>query len=367
MATFILFACACSSEQTENKAGLSKKAFEKEIDGKTVSLWTLTNKNGMELSVTNYGGKVVSLLVPDKNGHWVDVCTGYPSIDDYLKSGEIYFGATIGRYGNRIANAKFELDGVQYPLAANNGPNNLHGGVKGFHAVVWDACQVDDCTLELTYVANDMEEGFPGKLSVKVVYQLTDENELKIEYYAQTDKKTVCNLTNHTYFNLNGEGSDTALDHILTINADGYTPTNVDLIPLGFVAPVEGTPLDFRKPTVVGERIEADFEALKLGNGYDHNYVINKKAGELALAATLVSPSSSIQMDVYTDQPGVQFYSGNWMNGTEIGKSRKPYYQRAAICLETQCFPDSPNQKQFPSTELLPEQTYRHTCIYKFR
>jgi aldose 1-epimerase len=305
-------------------------------------------------------------LVPDKDGKLVDVSTGYSCIDDYLKSGEIYFGATIGRYGNRIANAKFTLDGVEYPLAANDGPNNLHGGVKGFHKVVWDACQVDKSTLELTYLAKDMEEGFPGNLSVKVVYQLTDENEFKIEYYAQTDKKTVCNMTNHTYFNLSGEGSKTALDHILTIYADGYTPTNANLIPLGFIAPVEGTPLDFRKPTVVGERIEDNFEALKLGNGYDHNYVINKKAGELALAATLVSPVTGIRMDVYTDQPGVQFYSGNWMNGTEIGKSGNPYCRRAAICLEAQCFPDSPNQGQFPSVVLTPGQTYRHTCIYKF-
>jgi len=366
VATIVLLACACSKSEQENKAGLSKAAFEKVVDGKNVSLWTLTNQNGMEMTVTNYGGKVVSLMVPDKNGNFVDVVTGYKNIDGYLNSGEIYFGATIGRYGNRIANGKFTLDGVEFKLAQNNGPNNLHGGVKGFHAVVWDACQIDNSTLELSYLAKDMEEGFPGNLNIKVVYKLTDNNEFQIEYYGETDKKTVCNLTNHTYFNLSGDGSETALDHVLSINADGYTPTNADLIPLGQIAPVEGTPLDFRKPTVIGERIEADFEALKLGNGYDHNYVINKKDGEIGLAATVFSPVTGVKMEVYTDRPGVQLYSGNWMNGTEIGKSGKAYLRRAAFCLETQCFPDSPNQPQFPSVVLAPGQTYRHSCIHKF-
>jgi len=366
VATSILFACACSNHTVENKVGISKEAFEKEIDGKRVSLWTLTNNNGMEMCVTNYGGKVVSMMVPDKNGKSVNVVTGYKNIDDYLKSGEIYFGATIGRYGNRIANGKFVLDGVEYLLDKNNGPNNLHGGPKGFHALVLDAKQLDKSTLELSYQAKDMEEGFPGNLNVKVVYKLTDDNGFQIEYYGETDKKTVCNLTNHTYFNLSGEGSETVLDHVLSINADGYTPTNADLIPLGFIAPVEGTPMDFRTPTVVGKRIEDDFEALKLGNGYDHNYVIDKKSGELGLTATLISPVTGIKMDLFTDQPGVQLYSGNWMNGTEIGISGKPYKHRAALCLETQCFPDSPNQPQFPSVVLSPGETYRHTCIYKF-
>jgi len=361
-----LLACACCGGAPENKAGLSRSAFSKVIDGKNVYLWTLVNKNGMEMTVTNYGGKVVSLLVPDKTGKLVDVVTGYNSIDDFLKSGEIYFGATIGRYGNRIANGKFSIDGVEYPLATNNGPNNLHGGVKGFHAVVWDAKQIDKSTLELSYLAKDGEEGFPGNLNVKVVYKITDDNEFTIEYYAETDKKTVCNMTNHAYFNLSGEGSETAMDHILQIDADGFTPSNSDLIPLGNVEPVEGTPMDFRKPEVIGSRISEDYEPLKFGYGYDHNFVINKKEGEIAHAATLVSPVTGIKMEVFTDQPGIQLYSGNWMNGTEIGKSGKAYKYRAAVCLETQHFPDSPNQPQFPSTLLEPGQTYRHTTIHKF-
>ncbi len=366
MATIFILACGCCSQPQNNKAGLSKAAFVKTVDGKQTSLWTLTNKNGMELSVTNYGGKVVSLMVPDKNGKLIDVVTGYKSIDEYLNAGEIYFGATIGRYGNRIANGKFSIDGVEYKLDTNNGPNNLHGGNKGFHAVVWDAKQIDNSTLELTYLAKDGEEGFPGNLNIKVVYKITDNNEFTIEYYGETDKKTVCNLTNHAYFNLSGEGSETALDHILQINADSYTPSNSDLIPLGNLAPVEGTPMDFRTPFVVGERINQEFEPLKFGYGYDHNYVLNKKDGEISHAATLISKVTGIKMEVFTDQPGIQLYSGNWMNGKEIGKKGLAYKYRSAICLETQHFPDSPNQAQFPSTLLEPGQIYRHTTIHKF-
>jgi aldose 1-epimerase len=342
----------------ENKPGLMKAAFETEINGKNTSLWTLTNKNGAEMAVTNYGGKVVSLLVPDKNGKLVDIVTGYNSIGEYLKSGEPYFGAAIGRYGNRIANGKFSLDGVEYQLAQNNGPNSLHGGLGGFHAVVWDARKIDNQNIELTYLSKHMEEGFPGNLSVKMIYTLTDDNGFQVEYYAETDKKTVCNLTNHSYFNLSGD--------LLHINADGYVPTNNVSIPLGEVATVEGTPMDFRTPNVVGSRIEEKFEALIFGNGYDHTYVINKGGGEVGYAATLISPITGIKMEVYTNQPGVQLYTGNFMNGNEIGKAGKAYLHRAGLCLETQCFPDSPNQQQFPSVELCPGQTYRHTTIHKF-
>lgn len=350
----------------ENKAGIAKSAFEKEIDGKKVSLWTLTNASGMEMTVTNYGGKVVSLLVPAKNGQLVDVVTGYNNIEDYLKSGEPYFGAAIGRYGNRIAGGKFTLDGITYSLAQNNGPNNLHGGPMGFHAVVWEASQLDENTLELTYTAQDGEEGFPGTLQVKMIYKLTDNNEFFIDYSATTDKKTVCNLTNHTYFNLSGEGCETILDHELMINADQYIPTDDVAIPLGHLADVEGTPMDFRKPIAIGDRIEADFQDLKFGNGYDHTYVINQSGEELSLTAQASSPVSGIKMTVYTDQPGVQLYSGNYMNGTETGKSGKPYLKRAGFCLETQKYPDSPNQLQFPSVVLNPGDTYRHTTVHHF-
>jgi aldose 1-epimerase len=366
VATFLFFACACSSPSVENRAGISKAAFEKTLDGKQISLWTLKNKNGAEMCVTNYGGKVVSLFVPDKNNNFIDVVTGFDCIDKYLKSGEIYFGAAIGRVGNRIALGKFSLNGTEYHLPINNGPNSLHGGPKGFHAVVWDAKQIDKSTLELSYLAKDTEEGYPGNLLSKIIYKLTDDNEFSIEYYATTDKPTVCNLTHHSYFNLSGEGNETILDHVLQIPADSFTPTDADLIPTGEIVSVAGTPLDFRTPTVIGERINSDFDAIKKGFGYDHNFVLNKTEGKVELAATVYSPISGIEMDVYTDQPGIQLYSGNFMNGKEIGITNKPYKYRSAFCLETQHFPDSPNKPNFPSITLNPGETYRHTCIYKF-
>ena len=365
MAALLLFSAPVKSG-ADNKAGISKMAFEKEIEGKQVSLWTLSNKNGLEMTVTNYGGKVVSLLVPDKNNQLVDVITGYNNLDDYMKSGEPYFGAAIGRYGNRIANGKFTLDGVEYKLEQNNGPNNLHGGPGGFHAVIWDTRQIDESTLELTYFSKDMEEGFPGNLSVKMIYKLTDENEFMIEYSAETDKKTICNLTNHSYFNLSGEGSETILDHILQINANGYLPTDEVAIPYGQIEKVEGTPMDFRTTCAVGDRIEEDFEALKFGNGYDHTYVINREKEGVVSAAFVYSPISGVSMEVLTDQPGVQLYTGNYMNGTETGKSGKPYLKRAGICLETQHYPDSPNQPQFPSVELNPGEKYNSVTIHRF-
>jgi aldose 1-epimerase len=343
-----------------------KEAFEKVVNGKKVSLYTLVNDKGLEMKVTNFGAKVVSLMVPDKNGDLVDVVTGYNSIGGYLNSGEIYFGAAIGRYGNRIANGQFTLDGIEYKLAQNNGPNSLHGGPGGFHAVVWNANQTDKNTLELSYLSEHMEEGFPGNLDVKMVYKLTDNNEFLIEYYATTDKLTICNLTNHSYFNLSGEGSETILDHSLQINANAYLPTDETAIPLGYIAPVEGTPMDFLSPKSIGSRINDDFEALKLGNGYDHNYVLNGNPGELKLAAKACSPVSDICMEVFTDQPGIQLYTGNYMDGSQIGKTGKAYLKRSAFCLEAQGFPDSPNRPEFPSVVLKPGDTYMQTTVHKF-
>jgi aldose 1-epimerase len=363
---FLMFALPYTNSSLKNKAGISKENFEKTIDGKRVSLYTLVNDNGLEMNVTNYGAKVVSLHVPDKTGNFVDVVTGYNSIDDYLKSKEIYFGAAIGRVGNRIAKGKFSINSTEYTLAVNNGPNHLHGGEKGFHAVVWDARQVDESTLELTYTSPDMEEGYPGTLKVKMIYNLTANNEFSIEYYAETNKTTLCNLTHHSYFNLTGEGESTILDHVLELNADKYTVSDETLIPTGEIAHVEGTPLDFRKATEIGARIDDGFEALEFGHGYDHNYVINKNGKGVAQAASVYSPVTGIKMDVLTNQPGIQFYSGNWMDGSETGKSGKPYVKRSAFCLETQHFPDSPNQPGFPSIVLKPGETYRHTCIYRF-
>jgi len=365
VATFLLFACACNYS-SENRAGISKEAFEKTMDDKNISLWTLKNKNGMEMSVTNFGAKVVTLFVPDKDGNFVDVVTGFESIDKYIQSNELYFGAAIGRVGNRIAMGKFTIEGKEYKVIANNGENHLHGGERGLHAVVWDAKQTNQSTLELTYLSKDGEEGYPGNMEIKMIYKLTDDNGFEIEYYATTDKTTLCNLTHHSYFNLSGEGNETITDHQLYINAKGFTITDGGLIPTGEIVPVEGTPLDFTSPTAIGDRIYADYDALLKGFGYDHNFVIDKKETGVELVATAVSPVTKIKMDVYTDQPGIQLYSGNFMDGREIGLTGKPYKYRSAFCLETQKFPDAPNKPQFPSIILKPGDTYRHTCIYKF-
>lgn len=346
---------------------LDSTKFQKEIDGKKTNLYVLKNKNGMQAAFTNYGGRLVSLLVPDSTGKPVDVVVGFDSVDGFVNSTEPYFGATIGRYGNRIAKGKFSLDGKQYTLATNNGQNTLHGGKKGFQYVVWDAAQPNPQTLVLTYLSKDGEEGYPGNLNVKVTYSLTDENELKMDYEATTDKKTLCNLTNHAFFNLNGEGSGPILGHVLQIYADQYTPVDTTLIPLGKHADVKGTPFDFTTPETIGKRIEEDNDQLKAGKGYDHNYVLNGTEGlGMTHAATVKGDRSGIVMDIYTQEPGLQFYSGNFMQSKNVFKGGAKDDFRTALALETQHFPDSPNQPSFPSTVLEPGKTYKTSSVYKF-
>ena len=346
--------------------GIKKNAFGKTAEGQ-VDLYTLTNRNGIEVRITNYGGRVVSLLAPDRHGKMADVVLGFDDLDDYVGNNP-FFGALVGRYANRIAKARFTLDGVEYKLAQNNGPNSLHGGLKGFDKVIWAARELskDPPTLELTYVSQDGEEGYPGKLTAKVVYTLTDNNEFRIDYTATTDKDTVLNLTNHSYFNLAGQGNGDILKHEITINADRFTPVDATLIPTGELRQVQGTPFDFHQATAIGARINADDEQIKFGQGYDHNFVLNHTGHGLSLAARVMEPESGRVMEVLTTQPGMQFYTGNFLDGTVHGKGGKVYGRRSAFCLETQHFPDSPNQPKFPSAELKPGQTYRQTTVYKF-
>ena len=372
----ILFACnnksSSPSAQTEDTIGRTAIAdlsagFDTTINGNEVRLFTLKNKNNMVASLTNYGGRIVSLLVPDSSGKLVDVVVGFDRVSDYVTSTEPYFGATIGRYGNRIAKGSFVIDGKTYQSSINNAPNMLHGGKMGFQNVVWDAEQTNDQTLVLTYLSKDMEEGFPGNLKVKVTYTLTDDNELKIDYEATTDKITVVNLTNHAFFNLNGEGSGNILNHTLEVNADKYTPVDTTLIPTGKILPVDGTPFDFRKMVAIGKRINEENEQLKNGLGYDHNFVLNRSnTNGLQAAATVAGDKSGITMQVLTTEPGLQFYSGNFMQSKNTFKSGVKDDFRTAFCLETQHFPDSPNQPSFPSTLLKPGETYRSTSVYKF-
>ncbi len=371
---FITLSCNNNTTQTAQTSDTTntmkivslpdKKAFEQIIDGKQTDLYVLKNKNNMQAAITNYGGRLVSLLVTDKNGNLTDVVIGFESVNGYKNSTEPYFGATIGRYGNRIAKGKFTLDGKTYTLPLNNGPNTLHGGKKGFQDVVWDAKQLGDSALELTYLSKDGEQGFPGNLNVKVTYSLNDSNELKIHYEATTDKKTVVNLTNHAFYNLNGSG--TILNHLLMINADKYTPVDSTLIPTGKIETVKGTPFDFTNETAIGARINDSNQQLKNGKGYDHNFVLNKnKTSGLNLAATVLGEKSGIFMQVFTQEPGLQFYSGNFMQSKNTLRNGKDEF-RTALALETQHFPDSPNEPSFPSTVLEPGKTYSTTSVYKF-
>lgn len=345
-----------------------RSAFGKMADGQTVDLFTLTNTHGMEVKITSYGGRIVSILVPDRHGKMADVVLGYDHLDGYLAKNDPFFGTLVGRYANRIANARFALNGVVYKLEPNDGTNSLHGGSQGFDKKVWKAREIaaTDPALELTYLSKDGEEGYPGDLSVKVVYTLTADNGLRIDYTATTDKETALNLTNHSYFNLAGQGNGDILNHLLLLNADKFTPVDAKLIPTGELRSVAGTPFDFRRPTAIGARIDADNEQLKFGKGYDHNFVINRDGHSMALAARVTDPESGRVLEVLTTQPGVQLYTGNHLDGTVRGKGGKVYGPRSAFCLETQHFPDSPNQPGFPTTVLKPGQTYRQSTIFKF-
>ena len=363
LALIVLFSC---TKQPALPVLVDEATFKSELDGKSVELFTLKNENGVVAQITNYGGRIINLWVPDKNGNFGDIVVGYETLDEYLKSNEIYYGTLIGRYGNRIAKGHFTLNDSVYTLATNNNLNHLHGGVNGFNNVVWDAKKIDGQTLELKYLSPDGEEGYPGNLNVKVIYTLTNDNELKTEYWATTDKPTPVNLTQHSFFNLKGAGNGDVNDHIMQIMADSYIPVDSTLIPFGEIAPVDGTPFDFRSPTAIGARINDDNIQLKYGGGYDHCWVINKAETGLNYAAKVIEPESGRTLEVFTNEPGIQFYGGNFMNGSDSGKGGKVFGYRGALALETQHFPDSPNKPEFPSTILNPGEEYYSICIYKF-
>jgi len=347
---------------------VKKAAFGTTPDGKSVDLYTLTNAQGMEICVMTYGGVIVSLKVPDRKGQLGDVVLGFENLEGYSPKVP-YFGALIGRYGNRIGNAKFTLDGKEYTLAKNDGPNSLHGGIRGFDKVVWQGEPLerkDDVGVILKYTSPDGEEGYPGTLHATVTYTLNDKNELEIDYQATTDKATPINLTNHSYFNLAGEGNGDILGDLLTLNADHFTPVDDTLIPTGKIASVKGTPFDFTQPTPIGARINEQNEQLLLGHGYDHNFVINRTGPGLTLVARVYEPTTGRVIEIDSTEPGVQFYTGNFLDGTLIGKHGHVYGRRAALCLETQHYPDSPNKPEFPSTILRPGQTYHSTTIFRF-
>ncbi|MGB7747413.1 MAG: aldose epimerase family protein [Verrucomicrobiia bacterium] len=356
--------CASMSKSTGT---ISQAPFGKTTDGTPVEIYTLRNYNGMEARIMTYGGIVVSLKVPDKKGEFGDVVLGYDNLGDYVRNNP-FFGALVGRYGNRIAKGKFTLDGKEYTLAQNNAPNNLHGGPVGFDKKVWKVAKADvgpdGPRLELTLLSPDADQGFPGNLKVTVTYTLTDDNGLRVDYTATTDKDTICNLTQHSYFNLAGKGD--ILNHQVFINADKFTPVDDTLIPTGELKPVAGTPFDFRTATAVGIRIDANDEQIKFGHGYDHNWVINKPLGKLGLAARVTDPATGRAMEVWSTEPGVQFYTGNFLDGSITGKGGWVYELRNGLCFEPQHYPDSPNHPQFPSAELKPGQTYQNTIEYKF-
>lgn len=343
--------------------------FKKEINGKKSDLYTLKNNNGIEISITNFGLKIVSIKTPDRDGKFDDIVLGFKTIDDYLNTKEVYYGAVIGRYANRIANGRFSINGKVYQLEQNNDSNHLHGGTNGFHNVVWDTGVISKNKLSFSRISPHMEEGFPGELFTQITYSLTETNELRIAYKATTDRATVINLTHHSYFNLSGEGNGKINDHILQLNADQFTPVNSNLIPTGELVSVTATPFDFRNGKPVGEDLNSRNAQLEFGCGYDHNFVLNKSsknAKDITFAARVTDPKSGRTLEVFTAEPGIQFYGGNWLDGKTIGKCGKPYLHQGAFCLETQHFPDSPNQPGFPSTLLKPGGTYNSLCIYKF-
>jgi aldose 1-epimerase len=353
--------------QKESVTRTTKREFGKLPGGTTVDLYTLKNKNGLEIQITNYGGAVVTIKTPDRQGRMDDIVLGYSDPAGYAADTS-YFGALIGRFANRIAGGKFSLNGVEYQLAQNNGVNHLHGGVRGFDKVVWQAHEVsgkDSATLELTYLSKDKEENYPGNLTVTAKYIFSDANELRVEYAATTDRETIINLTHHSYFNLAGAGSGDVLKHEIKINADKFTPVDETLIPTGELKSVKGTPFDFSRPTAIGSRIEQSDEQLVLGKGYDHTFVLNKKGKELSLAATVFEPTTGRVLEMWTTEPGMQLYTGNFLDNVQ-GKDGKSYKHRGGFCLEAQHFPDSPNKPLFPSTVLKPGQRYSQTTVYKF-
>jgi aldose 1-epimerase len=344
---------------------IPEESFKGVHNGKPTGLYTLKNKNGLIAQITNYGAIIVSIIVPDREGNLVDIVQGYGTIDEYIKGNSPYMGAVCGRCANRIAKGKFTLLGKQYTLAVNNGPNHLHGGITGFSKVVWNVTSVSDSSVKMEYFSANGEEGYPGNLMVSVIYTLTDKNELRLDYFATTNKTTVVNLASHSYFNLAGEGSGSIYDQELTINGAFFTPTDETSIPTGEILSVKGTPMDFTKPKNIGSDIDKDDEQLKFGAGYDHNWVLNHRTRTLGLAAIAHDPVSGRLMEVYTTQPGVQLYTANWIDG-EKGKGGKKYGRRWAFCLETQHFADAINKPHFPSTILNPGKQYRHSCVYKF-
>lgn len=355
--------------ETESPKLIDASDFEEEINGAKTGLYTIRNQNGLRATFTNYGQRLVSLYVPGRSGEMEDVVLGFSSLERYRSAKEKYFGATIGRYGNRISRGRFSLGGKIYQLETNNGENHLHGGTGGFHNVVWKAEQNARNQLVFSRTSPHMEEGYPGNLKVKVVYTLTDQNELKINYEAESDRNTIVNLTHHSFFNLAGAGDGQINDHILMINGDHYTPVDAGLIPTGEINPVVGTPFDFTKPKAIGQDLESEHQQLRYGQGYDHNWVLNlepKNQDGLVLAARVVEPISGRTMEVYTNEPGLQFYGGNFLDGKTVGKGGEIYSYRGAFCLETQHFPDSPNQPSFPEVTLDAGEVYKSTCVYKF-
>lgn len=345
---------------------LNKSDFQKNINGAKTDLFVLRNKNGIISEITNYGARVVSLWVPDINGTFDDIVLGCATLDEYINIKERYFGATIGRYANRIKNGKFKINNKDFILNKNNGPNHLHGGNIGYNDVVWQANQLNKQTIEFKYLSKNMEEGYPGNLNVKVIYHLSDQNELKIEYFANTDKTTYVNITHHSFFNLLGAGNGDINNHLLYINAESFTPIDSELIPTGKIELVKGTPFDFNTSTKIGKRLNDNNEQLKFGNGYDHNFVLNNSNSKDILAARVIEKKYGRILEVYTNEPGIQLYGGNFLDGKTIGKQSKAYNYRSAFCLETQHFPDSPNNPNFPNTLLKPTENYYSICIYKF-
>ena len=362
-------AIAAAQQKSETKPGLKMESFGKTADGQEVQLFTLTNKNGIEAKITNFGGIVVSLKTPDRKGQFADIVLGYDNLEGYVGD-KAFLGALIGRYGNRIAKGQFVLNGKTYQIPLNDGPNALHGGPNAFNKQVWTAKDISTHStpmLQLTYLSKDGENGFPGNLTAQVTYSLTSNNELRIDYVATTDKDTVQNLTNHSYFNLKGAGEGDILQHELRLNANKLTPVDATLIPTGVLKPVQGTPFDFRKSTAIGARINENDQQLQYGKGYDHNWVLNGMgAGQLVTAAHVHEATTGRTLEVLTDQPGVQFYTGNFLDGTIHGKGGKVYEKRGGFCLETQHFPDSPNHPAFPTTTLKPGEKFHSTTIYKF-